>query len=61
VVGLIVVYYITAAVRHIPVFCVRGEVLVTGCLVFGSIVGLATGWIRHGASIQIGVADSWLR
>jgi hypothetical protein len=53
-VGLVIGYYVTAAERGIPVAASLVVFWTLAAVVFGPIVGLAAGWVRHGEPIRMG-------
>jgi Family of unknown function (DUF6518) len=53
-VGLVIGYYITAASRGIPVAPAVVIFWTMAAVVFGPLVGLAAGWVRHGEPIRMG-------
>jgi hypothetical protein len=53
-VGLNIGFYLTAAARGIPLSASSVVFWVTAALIFGPIVGLAAGWVRHGGAIFAG-------
>jgi len=59
-VTLTVGYYIAAVARDIPVSVSAAMFWLLAAGVFGPIVGLTAGWVRHGGSIQIGVGSGTL-
>jgi hypothetical protein len=59
-VGLNLGYYITAAARGIPISASAVSFWLVAAAVFGPVVGLAAGWVRHGGSIQIGAGSGIL-
>jgi len=54
-VGLNVGFYLTAAARNIPVSAPSVAFWLTAALIFGPIVGLAAGWVRHDDPIHAGI------
>jgi hypothetical protein len=53
-VGLNIGFYLTAAARGIPLSASSVVFWVTAALLFGPIVGLAAGWVRHGSAVYAG-------
>jgi hypothetical protein len=54
-VGLVIGYYVVAALRGVPVGASSVEFWVVAALVIGPLVGLAAGWVRHGQPSQVAV------
>jgi hypothetical protein len=59
-VALNVGFYLTAAARDIPLSASSVVFWLTAALVFGPIVGLSAGWVRHGGAIRAGIGAGTL-